>query len=166
MKIEELSQIEIVSRISDMLNNLPMFIYGEVRIVHSGEEAPYIYANVEQWEEANGDANKESTCIDDTFWSEEFVIKQDMDYVQVVGILEAIETKVNAYAEYCHEKIDNVDKDNEERLGEYATWVAFNTAKTEVVAVGEDFYNSFADEYQKGDVIILKAPKNEVKLPF
>lgn len=166
MKIEELSQIEIVSRIADMLNNLPMFIYGEVRIVHPGEEAPYIYASVEQWEEANGDANKESTCIDDTFWSEEFVIKQDMDYGHVVGILEAIETKVNAYAEYCHEKIDKADKDNEERLGEYATWVAFNTAKTEVVAVGEDFYNSFADEYQKGDVIILKAPKNEVKLPF
>lgn len=166
MKIEELSQIEIVSRISDMLTNLPMFIYGEVRIVHSGEEAPYIYVSIEQWEEANGDVNKDSTSIDDTFWSEEFVIKQDMDCTLVVEILESIETKVNAYIEYWHKKIDDADRYNEERLGEYATWVAFNTAKTEVVAVGEDFYNSFADEYQKGDVIILKAPKNEVKLPF
>ncbi len=167
MKIEELSQIEIVSRIDALLNGLPMFIQGEVGIVHSGNEAPYIHAKIEEWKEASDEANKEfSSYIDSTFWDEDFIITQDMENNRVVETLEAIETKVNAYAEYCHEKIDKADKDNEERLGEYATWVAFNTAKTEVVAVGEDFYNSFADEYQKGDVIILKAPKNEVKLPF
>ena len=166
MKIEELSQIEIVSRIDDLLYRLPMFICGEVSIVHSGNEAPYVHARIEEWKEANDDANKGVGRIDSTFWDEDFVIKQDTEYSIVVEILEAIERKVNAYVEYCHKKMDDADRYNEERLGEYATWVAFDTAKTEVVAVGEDFYNSFADEYQKGDIIILKAPKNEVRLPF
>lgn len=166
MKIEELTQIEIVSRIADLLSGLPMFIYGEVSIVHSGEEAPYVRARIEKWEEANDEANKDVSYIDEIFWDEDFVIRQDMECTLVVEILESIETKVNAYIEYWHKKMDKADKDNEERLGEYATWVAFDTAKTEVVAVGDDYYNSFADEHQKGDVIILKAPKNEVRLPF
>lgn len=166
MKIEELSQIEIVSRIDDLLNGLPMFIYGEVGIVHSGNEAPYVHAKIEEWKEASDEANEEVLGVDSTFWDEDFIITQDMEYNRVVETLDAIEAKVHAYSQYCQKKIDKADKDNEERLGEYATWVAFNTAKTEVVAVGEDFYNSFADEYQKGDVIILKSPKNEVKLPF
>ncbi len=166
MKIEELSQIEIVSRIDDLLNGLPMFIKGEVGIVHSGNEAPYVHANIEEWKEASDEANKEVSYIDSTFWDEDFIITQDMEYNRVVETLDAIEAKVNAYSQYCQKKIDKADRYNEERLGEYANWVAFDTAKTEVVAVGEDFYNSFADEYQKGDVIILKAPKNEVRLPF
>lgn len=159
MKIEELSQIEIVSRIADLLNGLPMFIYGEVGIVHSGEEAPYVRARIDE-------ANKDVSYIDEIFWYEDFVIRQDMEYRLVIEILEAIETKVNAYVEYWHKKMDEAGRYDEERLGEYATWVAFDTAKTEVVAVMEDFYNSFAGEYQKGDVIILKAPNNEVRLPF
>lgn len=166
MKIEELSQIEIVSRIDDLLCRLPMFIYAEVSIVHSGDEAPYVHARIEKWEEANDEANKGVSYIDSTFWDEDFVIRLDTEYSLVIEILEAIERKVNAYVEYCHKMVDKEGKNNEERLGEYATWVAFDTAKTEVVAVGEDFYNSFADEYQKGDIIILKAPKNEVRLPF
>ena len=166
MKIEELSQIEIVSRISDLLCRLPMFIYGEVRIVHSGNDAPYVHARIEKWEEANDEANKDVPYIDEIFWDDDFVITQDMEFKLVIELLESIETKVNAYIEYWHKKMDKADRDNEEMLGEYATWVAFDTAKTEVVAVGEDFYNSFADEYQKGDVIILKAPKNEIRLPF
>lgn len=166
MKIEELSQIEIVSRIDDLLDGLPMFIYGEVGIVHSGNEAPYIHARIEKWEEANNEANKDVSYIDSTFWDEDFVIRLDMEYSLVIEILEAIERKVNAYVEYWHKKIDEADRHDEESLGEHATWVAFDTAKTEVVAVREDFYNSFAGEYQKGDVIILKSPKNEVRLPF
>lgn len=166
MKIEELSQIEIVSRIADLFYGLPMFIYAEVSIVHSGEEAPYVHAKIEGWKEASDEANKEVSYIDSTFWDEDFIITQDMEYNRVIETLEAIEAKVHAYVVYCQEKVDKADKNNEERLGEYATWVAFDTSKTEVVAVGEDFYNSFADEYQKGDVIILKSPKNEVRLPF
>ena len=110
MKIEELSQIEIVSRIVDLLSGLPMFIYGEVSIVHSGEEAPYVRARIEKWEEANDEANKDVSYIDEIFWDEDFVIRQDMECRLVVEILDSIETKVNAYIEYWHKKMDKADK--------------------------------------------------------
>ena len=162
--LKNFTQIEIVDRISSSLSNLPIGIRSEVGIVYNGCQPPYVYAEVEEWDEANQEANANKDYIDNTFWQRSWHIDYDMSYDRVAEILEDIDTKVGAYHAYFQQKIDEVSELYEEQYGELAEWVAFDRTKLQIIATRKDYYNNFRDEFCKDEnIVILRIPDD---IPF
>lgn len=163
--IGNLSYVEIVKRIEELLYNLPMGIYSEVSIVHSGTEAPYILTRIEAYDLADQAANTNNVGIDSTFWHEDFVIKYDTPNDVVVEILSEIEAKTDAYVDYFTKEMEESHKSYEKINGEYAEWIALDRVKMEIVESRTDFLNHFQADFVKNEnIVILKNQKSE--LPF
>ena len=163
-KLKEFTLIEIVDRISSSLSNLPMGIRAEVGINYTGCDAPYVFAMIDGWDEADQEANANTDRIVDTFWKRSWSISSEMDFGVVTEILEEIDTKTVAYYDYFHKKMEEVESLYEEEYGECAEWVALDKVKMQIIAMRKDFYNNFRDEFCKDEnVVILRTPND---IPF
>ena len=163
-KLKEFTLIEIVDRISSSLTNLPLGIRGEVGIVYTGCDVPYVYAMIDGWEEADREANANTDCIDETFWERSWSITSEMDFGVVTEYLEEIDATTVAYFDYFQKKMDEVGSLYEEKYGECAEWVALDKAKMQIIAMRKDYYNNFREEFCKDEnIVILRTPSD---IPF